>query len=51
MHSVLQFGVMLISPIPCLLVLLIIDAQVTEVPETQQVETTKQELVEGKFCP
>jgi hypothetical protein len=51
MHSVLPVGVMLISPIPCLLVLLRIDKQVTEDQETQQVDTTGQELVEGKLCP
>jgi hypothetical protein len=33
------------------LVLLQIDGQVTEDPETQQVENTEQELVEGKLCP
>jgi hypothetical protein len=51
MHSVLLFCVMLISPIPCLLVLLRIDGQVTVDPETQQVDTTEQELVEGMMCP
>jgi hypothetical protein len=51
MHSILLFGVMLISVIPCLLVLLRIDKQVTEDPETQRVENTKHELVEGKLCP
>jgi hypothetical protein len=40
MHFVVLFGVMLISPIPCWLVLLRIDEQVTEVLETQQVDTT-----------
>jgi hypothetical protein len=51
MHSVLMFGVMLISPIPCLFVLWRVDEQVTEDPEAQQVETTEHELVEGKLCP
>jgi hypothetical protein len=50
MHYVLMFVVMLISPIPCLFVLLQVDMQVTEDPETQQVDTTEQELVEGKLC-
>jgi hypothetical protein len=51
MHSVLMFGVMLISPIPCLFVLLRVDEQVTEDPGTQQVETIGQELIKGKLCP
>jgi hypothetical protein len=51
MHSILMFDVMLISPIPCLFVLLRVDEQVTEDPGTQQVETTEQELIEGKLCP
>jgi hypothetical protein len=51
MYYVLMFGEMLISHIPCLLVLLRIDGQMTEDPETQQVDTTEQELVEGKLCP
>ena len=51
MHSVLMFGVMLISPAPCMFVLLRVDEQVTEDPETQRVDTTKQELVQGKLCP
>jgi hypothetical protein len=46
-----MFGVMLISPIPCLFVMLRVDEQVTEDPGTQQVENTEQELVEGKLCP
>jgi hypothetical protein len=46
-----MFGVMLISPVPCLLVLLRVDGQVTEEPEAQQVENTEQELIEGKLCP
>jgi hypothetical protein len=33
MQYVLMFGVMLISPVPCLLVLLRVDEQVTEDPE------------------
>jgi hypothetical protein len=51
MHSVMMFDVMLISPILCLFVLLRVDEQVIEDPSTQQVENTKQELVEGKLCP
>jgi hypothetical protein len=51
MHYVLMFGVMLISPIPCFFVLLGVDEQATEDPSTQQVENTKQELIEGKLCP
>jgi hypothetical protein len=50
MHSVLLFGVMLISVIPCLFVLLRVDEPATEDPGVQQVETAKQELVEGKLC-
>jgi hypothetical protein len=46
-----MLGVMLISLIPCLFVLLQVDGQVTEDLEAQQVETTEQELVEGKLCP
>jgi hypothetical protein len=46
-----MFGVMLISHVPCLLVLLRVDGQVTEDPKAQQVETTEQELVVGKLCP
>jgi hypothetical protein len=38
MHSVLMFVVMLISPIPCLFVLLRVDEQATEDPGTQQVK-------------
>jgi hypothetical protein len=51
MHFVLMFGVMLISPILCLFVLLRVDEQVIEDPGVQQVETAKQELIEGKLCP
>jgi hypothetical protein len=51
MHSVLLFGVMLISPIPCLFVLLRVDKQATEDPGVQQVETAEQDLVEGNLCP
>jgi hypothetical protein len=51
MQYVLMFGVMLISPIPCLFVLLRVDKQVIEEPSTQQVETTEQELIEGKLSP
>jgi hypothetical protein len=46
-----MFGVMLISPIPCLFVLLRADEQVIEDPGTQQVENTEQELIEGRMCP
>jgi hypothetical protein len=46
-----MFGVMLISCIPYLFVLLWVDKQATEDPGTQQVETTEQELIEGKLCP
>jgi hypothetical protein len=42
---------MLIFSVPCLLVLLRVDEQVTEDLEARQVENTEQELVEGKFCP
>jgi hypothetical protein len=51
MHYVLMFGMMLISPIPCLFVLLRVDEQVIEDPGTQQVENTEQELIEGKLSP
>jgi hypothetical protein len=51
MHSVLMFGVMLISPVPCLFVLLRVDEQATVEPGAQQVENTKQGLIEGKLCP
>jgi hypothetical protein len=51
MHSVLLFGVMLISAIPCLFVLLRVDQPVTEDPGVQQVETAEQDLIEGKLCP
>jgi hypothetical protein len=40
MHYVLQFDVMLISPMPCLFVLLRVDEQMIEEPGTQQVENT-----------
>lgn len=43
-----MFGVMLISPIPCLLVLLRVYGQLTEDPKAQQMENTEQELVEGE---
>jgi hypothetical protein len=46
-----MFGVMLISPIPCLFVLLRVDEQLIEDPGTQQVEIVEQELIEGKLCP
>jgi hypothetical protein len=51
MQFLLMFGVMLIFPMQCLLVLLRVDEQVTEEPKTQQVENTEQDLVEGKLCP
>jgi hypothetical protein len=51
MYYVFMFGVMLISPIPCLLVLLRVDEPVTEDPGVQQVEVAEQKLVEGKLCP
>jgi hypothetical protein len=51
MHSVLMFGVMLISPVPCLFVLLRVDERATEDPGAQQVENPEQELIEGKLCP
>jgi hypothetical protein len=51
MHSNLLFGVMLISAILCLFVLMRVDEPATEEPEVQQVETAKQELVEGKLYP
>jgi hypothetical protein len=51
MQFVLMFVVMLISPIPCLFVLLRVDVQVTEEPYTQHVENTELELMEGKLCP
>jgi hypothetical protein len=46
-----MFDVMLISPIPCLFVLLRVDEPVTEDPGVQQVEVAEQELLEGKLCP
>jgi hypothetical protein len=45
-----MFGVMLISPVPCLFVLLRVDEQIIEYPGTQK-EIADQELVEGKLCP
>jgi hypothetical protein len=51
MYYVLMFGVMLISRIPCLIVFLRIDEQVTDDPSVQQVEITEQKLIEGKLCP
>jgi hypothetical protein len=51
MQYVLMFGVMLIFIVPCLFVLLRLDKQTTEDPNTQQVENTEQELVEGKLYP
>jgi hypothetical protein len=46
-----MFDVMLFSFVPCLFVLLRVDGQPTEDPGAQQMETTEQELVEGKLCP
>jgi hypothetical protein len=51
MHYLLGVGVMLISHVPCLFVLLRVDKQATKDPGVQQVDSTKQELVEGKLCP
>jgi preprotein translocase subunit SecG len=51
MYYVLLFGVMLIFAILCIFVLMRVDEQATEDPGIQQVETTEQELVEGKLCP
>jgi hypothetical protein len=51
MQYVLMFSVMLISPVPCLFVLLRVDGKATEDPRAHQKENTKQELVEGKLCP
>jgi hypothetical protein len=51
MHYIPLFGVMLISAVPCLFVLLRVDEQATEDPDTQQVDNTEQELIEGKLCP
>jgi hypothetical protein len=51
MWLVIMFGVMLILSLHCLFVLLRVDEQVTEEPEAQQVEESKQELVEDKLCP
>jgi hypothetical protein len=51
MYFVLMFDVMLISPIPCLFVLLRVDELVTEDPGVQQVEVAKQEIIDGKLCP
>jgi Na+-transporting methylmalonyl-CoA/oxaloacetate decarboxylase gamma subunit len=51
MQFVLLFGVMLIFAILCMFVLMRVKEQATEDPGLQQVETTEQELVEGKLCP
>jgi hypothetical protein len=51
MHSVLLFGVMLISAIPCLFVLWRVEEILAEDPGVQQVEVAEQELIEGKLCP
>jgi hypothetical protein len=44
-----MFGVMLILYLYCLLVLLLVDEQMTEEPEAPQVEDSELELVEGKL--
>jgi hypothetical protein len=41
MYFVLMFVVMLVSPIPCLFVLLRVDEQVAVEPGTQQVKNTE----------
>jgi hypothetical protein len=41
MYYILLFGMMLISPVPCLFVLLRVDEQATEDPDTQQVDNTE----------
>jgi hypothetical protein len=41
-----MFGDMLISHVPCFLVLLRVDGQVTKDSKAQEVETIEQELVE-----
>jgi hypothetical protein len=46
-----MFGVMLISPIPCLFVLLRVDEPVTEDRGVQKVDNFEQELVDSKLCP
>jgi hypothetical protein len=51
MYSIFMFDVMLISPIPCLFVLLRVDEPVTEDLGVQQIEVAEQELIEGKLCP
>jgi preprotein translocase subunit SecG len=51
MHYVQLFGVMLISVILCMFVLMRVDEQATKDLGVRQVETAKQELVEGKLCP
>jgi hypothetical protein len=45
-----MFDMILISPIPCLFVLLRVDEPVTEDPGVQRVEVAEQELIEGKLC-
>jgi hypothetical protein len=51
MQYFLMFGVMLISPVPCLFVLLRVDGQATEDLGAQKVESAEQELIEEKLCP
>jgi hypothetical protein len=41
MHYVLMFGMILISPVPCLFVLLRVDEQAIEDPGAQWVENTE----------
>jgi hypothetical protein len=51
MYFVFMFDVMLISPIPCLFVLVRVDKPVTEDPGVQLVEVAEHELIDGKLCP
>jgi hypothetical protein len=46
-----MFGVMLILLYYVCIVLMRVDEQAVEGPKVQLVETTEQELVEGKLCP
>jgi hypothetical protein len=47
MHSVMMFGVMLISPVLSLFVLLRVDEQATEDPGGHKVENTDQGALRG----
>jgi hypothetical protein len=47
MYYIPLFDVMLISPVPCLFVLLRVDEQVIEEPGTQRVDNIEQELIEA----